>query len=187
MEFGIRGHRVGREEPGKHENGTPIYDTTIAGVQNAWVILEALNRGYVAMSQWEIYDAMYDRDVMPYGTIGDVAHGFPLKPTFYLTRLFTHSLAPGWKACRVDGNTEDCIATVVSGTGNEMTVYLLNRKERSQSVTFHGLPSGRAFRQQIWNKSGDGKIGFGQNVIGDLSGKFTIVAPPGSMIALTAK
>src|SRR5207237_462284 len=116
-----RGKREGNEEPGHTPDGTTVYDTTIAGVANAWVILEALNRGYVAMCQWEIYDAIYDRDVMPYGTIGDVESGWKLKPTFHLTRLFTHSSAAGWRALRVDGNTRELIAATLLGPESEMT------------------------------------------------------------------
>jgi hypothetical protein len=187
MEFGVRGHRQGNEEPGRTPDGTTVYDTTIAGVQNAWVILEALNRGYVAMCQWEIYDAIYDRSLMPYGTIGDVTSGWKKKPTFWLTRLFTHSCAPGWRALRVGGNSRELIATAMLGRESEMTIYILNRREQAEPIHISGLPPGKAFRQQIWNKTGDGTNSFGQNVIVDLSRHIHLIAPPRAMIALTAK
>src|SRR4029079_15102449 len=71
MEFGLRGVRSGNEEPGKHRDGTPLYDTTEAAMLNGWRMMEALNRGYVAAVWWHLAGLRYDEKHMHYGLIGE--------------------------------------------------------------------------------------------------------------------
>ena len=43
------------------------------------VFSEAINRGFVGLVQWDMYDVRYDR-AMHYGVIGDVKSGWRIKP-----------------------------------------------------------------------------------------------------------
>lgn len=62
MEFGVRGKRDDpKVEPGLFKDGRLITDTNVQAMQIAWIMLEAINRGYVASVQWDCYDAWYDR------------------------------------------------------------------------------------------------------------------------------
>ena len=95
-EFGVRGKESEAHEPGFASDGRPICDTPEQAMQIAWLMLEAINRGYVATAQWDCYDAWYDH-FMNYGLIGDVKSGWKLRPAYHVLRLFTHTTQPGWR------------------------------------------------------------------------------------------
>src|SRR5439155_7924692 len=133
-EFGVRGHRPRDDiEPGWFTEGTPVADDARQAVQIAWFDLLALNLGYVATVQWELYDAWYDR-LMPYGTIGDATTGWKLKPAYHLLRLLTHTTKPGWPVLKVDGSDQGVIVAAMRGPGGEMTVFALNHTDRDRRI-----------------------------------------------------
>jgi hypothetical protein len=151
-EFGVRGNRPRDEvEPGWFADGTPVADDPRQAVQIAWFDLLALNLGYVATVQWELYDAWYDR-LMPYGVIGDATTGFKLKPAYYVMRLLTHTIKPGWQIIRVDGSDADVIVAAARNDSDEMTIVALNRSSGSRRVNIAGITLRRSLTVLRWNR-----------------------------------
>ncbi|HEX8524150.1 MAG TPA: hypothetical protein VF669_17990 [Tepidisphaeraceae bacterium] len=185
MEFGLRGIRTGKEEPGKHKDGRPLYETNELATLQAWRMLECLNRGYVALVWWDMIDIRYDRSRMTYGLIGAPAQGWQLKPGYHLMALFTHTARPGWRARRVEGFKRDQTVTLLEGEHGELTAYELNRSTTPVKVSISGLPPNTTFRQVIWNVKGDGQALDVGEVRSSWTGRVEITAPPSSVTALT--
>jgi hypothetical protein len=139
-EFGVRGKRDDPTvEPGVFTDGKHITQTPLQAMQIAWLMMEAINRGYVTTVQWDMYDAWYDR-LMHYGMIGDVKSGWELRPAYQVLKTFTHHCKPGWRAVRVEGTDENILVAAVRGKAREMTVFVLNRGEKPADVVITGLP-----------------------------------------------
>jgi hypothetical protein len=185
MEFGLRGMRSGNEEPGKHRDGTPLYGTPESAMLNGWRMMEALNRGYVAMVWWDLADLRYEKRRMSYGLIGEPSKGWPLKPGYYLMYLFTHTTQPGWRALQVQGGSPE---TLVSATGSkkDVTVYALNRSDMPRRVVVAGLPRHAVLRELTWNGRGDGKLVDSGSLQTSLAGAASLNLPPMSITALTS-
>src|SRR5207248_2016718 len=77
------------EEPGRDEQGRIVSDTPMYGVLIGWRIVDLLNHGFVAALVWDGYEAMYDRDPMPYGLIAGPKENFRLRPYYQLIKMFT--------------------------------------------------------------------------------------------------
>jgi hypothetical protein len=184
-EFGTRGHRSGKEEPGKLEDGTPLCETTVASVCNAWVMMEAMNRGFVAAVQWDLVDLRYNRSRMYYGLIGEPAKGFPLRPGYHLMHLFTHTTKPGWRAMKIDGARSDALVSATKGPAGELTVYAQNRAREPQALAIAGAPPNADFARQIWNENGDGRRSSADPVSSDARGVLSLTVAPMSIVALT--
>ncbi len=115
-EFGTRGHQMPKErEPGRFSDGTPLGDTSVPGIQCAWLMLEALNRGYVATVEWECFDAWYDQ-YMHYGLLGGVQTGWKIRPAYHMLQLFTHTTQPGWQAMQVSGSADNISIAATHGS-----------------------------------------------------------------------
>jgi hypothetical protein len=186
-EFGIRGHRAHpTREPGEYEDGTPIAMMPLQAMQIGWFMMEAINRGYLATVQWDMYDVWYDR-LMPFGVIGEVKDGWPLKPGYHLLRLFTHTAGPGWRGLHVNGVADEALASAMSGPNGEMTVYLLNRGEASKTLSVSGLPVEQSLHVTVWNHGGDGKLSAGEMIRSDADGTITLPLPPMSIVAVTTE
>jgi hypothetical protein len=187
-EFGVRGRRPEpKREPGTTDDGTPVADTTLQASQVAWFVMEALNRGYVATVQWELYDAWYDR-FMPYGVIGGAKLGFPLKPGYHVLRLFTHTAGPGWRAAAVEadgGTLNGKLASALRGPAGEWTVYALNVADAEQPFTIRGLPPGATFFFTLWNADGTGRLTAASSRVTDDTGVVHLTLPPRTLAALT--
>src|SRR5439155_7486955 len=69
-EFGVRGRGWEKNDPGVHEDGTPIAQTAVHAEQCASFMIEAIRQGAVATVQWEAYDVFYDKP-MHCGMIGE--------------------------------------------------------------------------------------------------------------------
>ena len=178
MEFGVRGHRdVPRNEPGKHDDGTPIADKPLQAMELAWFMMEGLNRGYVSFVVWTLEDAWYDR-FMPYGMIGGVKDGWPLKPSYHMLRLFTHTTQPGWRALKIDGDADGKLVSATRGPDGDLTVYALNQTDKPTTVTIAGLPGG-TFHETPWNHERTRTFELRED------GVCTIELPPLAMSALT--
>ena len=150
-EFGVRGndwHGPGKE-PGVYADGTPMTQTGIAALQVGWLMTEATRRGFVATVQWEAYDMAYGKHSMHYGILGEPGEGWPVRPAYQVLRLFTHTIAPGWRALRVEGDSTEVAVAVVQGPNGERTVMAANHSEMAQVVTLAGLPPGGAFPQDF--------------------------------------
>ncbi len=183
MEFGLRGIRNGKEEPGKHRDGRELYDTNELAALQAWRMLECLNRGYISFVWWDLMDVMYDRDTMHYGLIGEPSKGWRLKPAYHLMALFNYTSRPGWRAREIDGFKVNQIVSALEGAQGEFTIYELNRATTPQTITISGLPPNTTFRRVVWNDRGDA-IDVGTTRSSWL-GAVEITAPPLSMTALT--
>ncbi len=148
-------------------------------------MLEAVNRGYIAIVWWDLVDVMYDRSRMYYGLIGEPSQGWKLKPGYYLMALFTHTSHPGWRVRQVDGFARDQTVSALVGSHGELTVYELNRDKTPRHVTIAGLPPNTQFHQIIWNGKGDGKTADAGTAQSSWLGVAEITAPPSSVTALT--
>jgi hypothetical protein len=182
-EFGVRGKRDRpSNEPGIYEpDGRLISDAPVQAMQIAWFMMEAINRGYVATVQWDMYTAWYDR-YMPYGMIGGVKEGWPTRPAYHVLRLFTHTSKPGWRAVKVEGGDAELLACALRGPEDETTAYVLNRSATGREVSLAGFPQNAALAQITWNGDGDGMLG---NVA--VPGSPTLVVPPGGLVAITTE
>jgi hypothetical protein len=184
MEFGFRGKRKGKEEPGKYTDGRVITDVPIYGLMCGWRMMEALNRGYVALVHWDAYDAWYDRDPMHYGLLGPAKEGWRERPHYHLFRMFTHTAGPGWQSLKIDGARDKALVSAMK-KDDAVTVYVMNRSEKEQAITVSGLPAGLAFHECIWNAAGDGKLSITADMGASDSGSITVTLPPETIAALT--
>ncbi len=173
-----------RNEPGVYEpDGRVISDVPLQGMQIAWFMMEAINRGYVATVQWDAYTGWYDR-YMQYGTIGGVKDGWPLRPAYHVLRMFTHTTQPGWRAVRVAGEQQGMLASATQGPGGELAMYVLNRGDRPSTVNLSGLPVRTTMHVLLWNGDGKGTLSTAANIVTTADGSLTIDAPAGGVVAL---
>ena len=158
-EFGVRGKRdKPATEPGLYApDGRFISDVPLQGMQIAWFMMEAINRGYVATVQWDAYTAWYDR-YMHYGIIGGAKNGWPLRPAYHVLRMFAHTTQPAWRAVRVEGRADEVLAAATRGDDGGMSVYVLNRAAEVRVIALRGLPPGKPPSQLTWNGDGDGRL-----------------------------
>ena len=103
-EFSARGLRalngVNYPEPGVYADGTPLPNTTINAFQHAWFDVLAARLGYAGTIKWDGYAAKYDRGTQDYSLIGPPTQGWPLRPVYNVTRLFTSTTRPQVSAGR---------------------------------------------------------------------------------------
>ena len=188
-EFGVRGRRdkAGDKpatEPGLYEpDARFITDVPLQGMQIAWFMMEAINRGYVATVQWDAYTAWYDR-YMHYGIIGGAKDGWPTRPAYHVLRTFTHTTQPGWRAVRVEGKAEAMVVAATRGPKRELTVYVLNRAAEPRRIALAGLEPNRPLRRFIWNGVGDGTFDTAQELL-PRAGIVQLNVPPDAVIAVT--
>ncbi|MEO6436810.1 MAG: hypothetical protein ABIP55_13760, partial [Tepidisphaeraceae bacterium] len=173
-----------------YEDGKPIADKPLNALQLAWFMMESLNHGYVAAVVWTMEDAWYDR-LMPYGVIGRAKDGWPLKPSYHMLRLFTHTIPTGWRAMRVSGTSEQVIVSAARGAREEeLTVLVLNRSEKPARVTISGVGAGggvgRSLTETIWNGRGDGAITRGAKVQVDAKEIVRVTLRAMTLTALTS-
>jgi len=180
----VRGIRGRNEEPGRFGDGRLITDTLAQAQQIAWFDLEAINRGYVGIVQWDAYDADYDIP-MRYGVIGDVKTSWKLRPSYHLLRMLTHSVKPGWSALRVEREIEDQSVAAMRGPSGELTVFAQNRGDSSDVLTIGGLERRRLFHVTLWNAHGDGNLTSGADASSDARGILRVKIPPMCVAALT--
>jgi hypothetical protein len=184
MEFGFRGKRVRWEEPGRHADGRVITEMPLYGVLCGWRMMEALNRGYVALVHWDAYDGWYDREPMKYGLLGPAKEGWRERPHYHLFRMFTHTAGPGWQAVKIDGKREGALVSAMRKDAAAV-VYVLNRADKPAKISASGLPAGATLHQVIWNASGAGTLNNAPDVVTDGTGMVTLELPPQSIAALT--
>ncbi len=66
-EFGVQGFRDKPSiEPGKSADGKPLADVPVSSFEVGLFMIEAMNNGYLATAQWDLYEVWYDRK-MGYG------------------------------------------------------------------------------------------------------------------------
>ena len=186
-EFGLRGkdwHGPGKE-PGRYDDGTPVAQSWVYPLQIAWLMTEATRRGYVATVQWEACDVGYPRIRMHYGLLGEAAEGWPLRPSYQVLRLFTHTIAPGWRAVRFEGDSSEMSLGAAQGPDRELTLMALNHSDKPQSFSVTQLPHPLIFRRLLWTALEKDRL----QDLGDLrceAGSLEVILPPQSLTAFAA-
>ncbi|WP_164821449.1 LamG domain-containing protein [Paenibacillus koleovorans] len=161
MEYGIRGDKVSCTHDPGCLNGTmiPIGDTIINAYQHAEFTLNAMKRKFVALTKWDAYKAKYDNGTQYHAEIGSAAAGYPLKPVYNVTRLFTHTANSHWDLLSVTGSVSGKLLTALKDpNSSNMAVYALNDTGATTTISFNGVGANKAFRLFVWNENGDGGI-----------------------------
>ena len=184
-EFGVRGMRTGDEpQPGRYSDGELLGRTNENALQHAWFNILSSRLGYVATVKWDVYFAMYDRTTQYYSMIG-IPPAWFLKPIYHATRVFTHTVDPGWDIVRVDGHEEWKLVTAFRGPRGHTTVFGLNKdRAGARSFAVTGLPPGVPLRLVVWHGEATGELSTAELTSGaDCTASFTV--PPRSFAALT--
>ena len=185
-EFGTQGFRPNFQvEPGTTNEGKPLADVPVSSFEIAIFMLDAINLGYLGTAQWDLYEVWYDRK-MGYGVIGSVEKGFPEKPGYHLLSFFTHGTEPGWRAMKIDGETEDVwVAGLRGKSRDQFGVFVLNRLKGERKFTVGGFTPGRQVKVTLWNADGKGAITSGETVTADRSGVVRISVPHYAVLRLS--
>jgi hypothetical protein len=193
-EYGARGHRdPGDAGPGTSDDGAPLGNTNENAFQHAWLDVLAPRLGFAGAVKWDAYFGRYDAKEQAYTLIGSPQEGWPLRPVYHLTRLFTSTMRPGWRVLGVDGAKGPRVVTAFAGPQGELTLFgldtqgaLLNTTSATVSTyAIGGLPPATAFRLQLWNADGTGTLAAPLAVTSDASGVIRIGAPLQCVFALT--
>ena len=187
-EFGVRGKdwQGPGKEPGVYEDGTPMTQTGVAALQVGWLMTEATRRGFVATVQWEAYDMAYGKRAMHYGIMGEPSEGWPLRPSYQVLRLFTHTIAPGWRALQVDGDTTNVALAAVQGPSGELTVMAVNHSKVEQTVSVAKLPVDKVLHRIFWRVDEPGRLQASDDVK-CAAAVLELTLPPESVTALTER
>jgi hypothetical protein len=178
-EFGFRGHRTDKEEPGKDDHNVIVTDTPMYALTCAWRMIDAIKNGFVALVYWDAYDAWYDREPMQYGLLGQAKDGWPIRPHYRLMWLFTHSVKPGWHIVPVEGSLDGVLVTAMRSPQGEQTFFAVNRLDQPALFRVHSnVPRRRHYYG--WNLRGNGALSRDD---GPDHGVVTL--PPRSVIAIT--
>jgi len=187
-EFGVRGKdwQGPGKEPGVYEDGSPMTQTGMAALQVGWLMTEATRRGFVATVQWEAYDMAYGKRAMHYGVMGEPSEGWPVRPAYQVLRLFTHTIAPGWRALEVEGDATNVALAAVCGTNGEMTIMAVNHSKVEQTVAVAKLPVEKVFHRIFWRLDEPGRLQ-GRDDVKCAAGALELALPPESVTALTER
>ena len=184
-EFGVRGKdwQGPGKEPGVYEDGTPMTQTATTALQVGWLMTEATRLGLVATVQWEAYDVAYGKHTMHYGILGEPGEGWPLRPSYQVLRLFTHTVSPGWRALQVEGDSTNVSLAAIQGPDGELTVMALNHSGIAQSISLAKLPPANMFRRIFWTAAEPSRLQDGGDI--PCAGHLELTLQPRSLTALT--
>ncbi|KQX48844.1 LamG-like jellyroll fold domain-containing protein [Paenibacillus sp. Root444D2] len=188
MEYGIRGDKISCTQDPGCLNGTsiPIEDTIINAYEHAWFTMNAMNKKFVATTKWDAYKAKYDNGTQYYGEIGSGTDGYPMKPIYDVTRLFSHTSNSHWQLVSVTGSVTGKLVTALKDpSSSNMAVYALNDTGASTTISIGGLGANKIFRMYVWNDNGDGGITDESSVQADSSGNITVRLNTQSFAAFT--
>jgi hypothetical protein len=195
-EFSARGLRALNgatfPEPGVYADGTPLPATTINAFQHAWFDVLAARLGYAGTIKWDGYAAKYDRGTQDYSLIGPPTQGWPLRPVYHVTRLFTSTTRPGWKVVGIAGSSGTKLVAAYAA-GKQTTAIGLDTSGATLatpsttvvSYAIGGLPRGTSFQLYVWNPDGSGAIAAPTVVQSDAAGMVQVTAPLQSVFAVT--
>jgi hypothetical protein len=170
---------------------TPISDTNIAAFQQAQFNLQALRDGFIGFSKWDFYRAQYDFGYQDHSLIGylfNPAEGqdrWPLRPTYYMEWLMTHTTGQHWRALDLRGSSGTKLIAALQSPGGSLTVMAMSTDEAAASFTVGDLPANTIFNVLIWNADGTGKVTAGAGMNSGATGTVSVSAPAGSVVALT--
>jgi hypothetical protein len=192
-------------EPGTYKpqgpdlDGPRVVDQNVNAFQHAWFNLLAANLGYHGLVKWDAYFGKYDLKAQPhpqeYGMIGKPNDsGWQLRQSYYLTRLFTQTVKPGWNVREVaHGPGSQIVAAFSARAGGGLTLIGLDTAGASlneavpeqRSYRFSGLPKNKAFDLLYWNRHGRGLLTSAGKVQTDRAGNLPVEAPLNSVFAVT--
>jgi hypothetical protein len=194
MEYGVRGHRpAGDAGPGTWDDGTPLESTNVSAFQQAWFALLAAKLGYSAAVKWDAYFARYDNLPQAYTMIGGPQEGWPLRPSYHLTRLLTSTTRPGWRVVGVDGSSGSKLVVGYAGPAGELTVLGLD----TAGATLNGIATtfstydvgGFAPHARLslvrWNSDGTGTVAKAIPLQANAAGTVHLGVPLQAVFALT--
>jgi hypothetical protein len=197
--YGVRGRRrTGVPAPGVHADGTPIAKATITGFQHAWFQIAAAQLGFVGTSKWDCYAGKYDRGTQAFYTIGPWNEGWPLFPTYFVLRLLTGTIEPGWRGVavrRVAPSARTKQLAAFAGPAGRLTILGLDSaggtlngvSPREVSYTIGGLPPRKRFTLVLWNQVGGGRNKVVARPAADAAGVVRVSVPLHSVFALTTQ
>lgn len=194
MEYGVRGHRAARDAgPGAWDDGTPLENTNVSAFQQAWFAILSAKLGYSAAVKWDAYFARYDTAPQAYTMIGGPQEGWPLRPSYHLTRLLTATTRPGWRVVGVDGSSGSKLVVGYGGRAGQLTVVGLDTAGASLNApasTFStyvvgGLAPGARLSLALWNADGTGTVGKPIHLTANDAGVVHLGIPLQAVFALT--
>ncbi|HEY4290282.1 MAG TPA: hypothetical protein VGN00_24450 [Puia sp.] len=189
-EYGVRGGTTaGAPDPGYLTGTTtPISQTVTSALENALFQVDGLNLGFAGFSRWDCYKAKYDGGAQYYSCIGSGTDGFPTYPLYYMTCLFTRSCQPGWSIVKTTqgNNASEAVAVLQDKTGQNRTVYAVNKSNGLYPFVIGGLPATTTFHVLAWNNDQQGKLGKLADVVTDDKGVLRVSLPAQSAVAVTS-
>ena len=128
-----------------------------------------------------------------FSLIGPPQEGWPLRPVYYLTRLFTQTVKPGWNVVGLTGAPAQKLVTAYASPSGDLTLIGLDTAGASLDTvsstvvlyTLDGLPPNTTFRLSYWNLDGTGGNASAGSVRSDAPGQLNVTAPLQSVFALT--
>ncbi len=197
-EFGTRGepdsNKSGLLWPGWQKKGCTagrkgcrrIVDTTEAGVNNAFFQVVGARAGFRAFVYWDAYWTMYDKTEQHWSMISKPSDGLRKRPTFYVQKLFSHVVQPGWVPVSVSDPGRLHLRSTAFKGGGQLTVIGVNKASCGTTFRYSGLPAGKKMYVLVWNDDGAGRI-CSRGLKSATGGAMTVAINPRSVIALTTR
>lgn len=191
-EYGIRGEKVAGDayaNPGYLRGSkTPIGWTNVNAHKHALFHIDGLNAGMAGFVKWDCYKAKYDNGNQYFSVIGPGSEGYPLYPSYWMTWVFTHTCAAGWKVVSavptVGAGSPKSLAAMTDG-GENFTLYALGKSTSQVNFKVGGLPANRTFQVIVWNDDLMGGLTRSKSVSSDASGVVSFDVKSGSFAAVT--
>jgi hypothetical protein len=196
-EFGTRGQPDSNKSvllwPGWNKKGCTagkkgcrrITDTTEGAVNNAFLQILGARAGFRAFVYWDAYWTMYGKQEQQWSLLTKPSDGLRRRPTFFVQKLFSHVVQPGWVAVSVsDPGRQHLRATAFRGN-DQLTVMGVNKSGCGTTFRYSGLPARRMY-EMVWNDRGDGKI-CSRGLRTPSGGALTVAMHPRSVVALTTR
>jgi hypothetical protein len=182
-----------RNQPGAFSPGflsgttTRLDFTNDYALMHAWMQVWALNYKYVGFSKWDCYKAKYDNGTQYFSEIGIASDGYPIRPSYYMTWLFTHTCQQGWNVVETKqgNNVNKVVALLKEKDGQNMTLYAVNRSSGLFPYVIGGLPANQNFHFMVWNNDRKGKIEKLSDVKTDENGVLKLSLTSQSVVAIT--
>lgn len=191
-EYGIRGEKISGDpyaDPGYlRGTKTPIGWTNVNAFKHALFHIDALNVGMAGLIKWDCYKAKYDNGNQFFSVIGAGSDGYPLYPSYWMTWVFTHTCATGWKVISaqptVSTLSPKSLAAMTDGA-NDYTLYALGTSTSEVNFKVGGLPANRTFHVIAWNDNLMGGLSKLADVQSDAAGVVSFDVKANSFVAVT--
>ena len=187
-EYGVRGiYTGGKDQPGHLRDGTPVGDSNVNAFQHGWFNALSSQLGIKGAISWDAYSGGPGNQFGKFGMIADGHSDFRLKPSYFLTELFTHAMKPGWSAVHVAQAGKGELVTAFTGPRGESSVLALNQGATDKPFTFEGLKPGTTYHVASWNRRGGGGLAGEKDVVVSRAGTVSVAVPKGGVLALSTE